>query len=87
VPPDAGSGSCSISATSYDRSCTQASDCVAVYSGPLCGNSCACENSAINVGAQAQYESDLSASTYARCPCPSPPALACTNGSCGLATP
>jgi hypothetical protein len=87
APPDAGSGSCSISATSYDRSCTQSSDCVAVYSGALCGSSCICANSAINVEAQAQYETDLSASTFARCPCPSGPAVACTGGTCGLAAP
>jgi hypothetical protein len=88
VPPDAGSGGqCSIEATSYNQSCTGASDCVAVYSGALCGSSCACANSAINVGAQAQYNTDLSASTYPRCPCPSPPQVACTSGTCGLAAP
>ena len=88
VPPDAGSGACSsISAASYDQSCTQASDCVAVYSGALCGDSCACANSAISTGAQSQYNSDLSASTYERCPCASPPPVACTSGTCAVATP
>ena len=32
-----GGTACSIQAASYDQSCTEASDCVAVFSGSFCG--------------------------------------------------
>lgn len=78
-------GSCTLSASNYDQSCTQDSDCVAVFSGSFCsGNECACENAAINVSAQAQYEADFQSDHAPECPCPSPPPVACNHGSCGL---
>jgi hypothetical protein len=77
--------SCSILASSYKQSCARDSDCVAVYSGSVCDGSCACENAAINVASQAQYESDLAAASPPECPCPAPPPVTCAQGVCELA--
>jgi hypothetical protein len=80
-------GNCSIEASSYDQSCTLDSDCVAVFSGSFCGDhECACENSAINVSAQTRYVADLQNDHAPECPCPSPPAVSCNGGTCGLRT-
>ncbi len=78
--------SCTINASSYNTSCTKDSDCVAVFSGSFCGHTCACENAAINVSAQAQYEADLSSEGPPECPCPASPAVACDRGACALRT-
>jgi hypothetical protein len=79
------SASCSINAADYDQACHEDSDCVAAFSGSFCGsNACACENAAINVSAQAQYSADLERDNAPRCPCPSPPPVACNQGTCGL---
>jgi len=84
------SSSCSISASSYDRSCQQDSDCFPVFSGSVCGSAtatlCACENAAISVKARVQYENDLDAVNPPRCPCPSSPPVGCKAGTCGLET-
>lgn len=80
-------GNCSIEASSYDQSCTLDSDCVAVFSGSFCGaHECACENSVINVTAEARYEADLQNDHAPECPCPSPPPVSCNAGTCGLRT-
>lgn len=76
-------GNCSIFASDYDQSCRQDTDCVAVFSGSFCGgHSCACENSAINVSDQQRYVSDLQSDDAPECPCPAPPAVACSQGTC-----
>jgi hypothetical protein len=81
------SGSCTISASNYDQSCAQDTDCIAAFSGSFCGgHACACENSAINASAQAQYEADLQNAHAPKCPCPAPPPVACNQGTCGLRT-
>jgi hypothetical protein len=65
----------------YDRSCTQASDCVAVYIGGCAG--CTCPNAAINRRSEAQYNEDFTmlGCTGDACPCvPLPPK--CVGGMC-----
>jgi hypothetical protein len=47
-----------IAATSYDRSCTQDADCVAVFSGDVCNSDCRCPNAAIRASALTRYEAD-----------------------------
>jgi len=78
---------CTIAASDYDQSCRSASDCVAVPSGDFCGPRCTnCPNAAININAEAQYESDLSkvVSHPYLCPCSSPPDPQCHNGICEI---
>ena len=77
------SSPCSIRAADYDQSCSQDSDCVAVFNGDYC-TECPCENTAINIDAQPQYNSDFLKGKYLACPCPAPPAVACNQGTCGL---
>lgn len=50
-------GSSSIDPEKYDRSCSNATDCVLIITDACCG----CDTAAINVNAQAQYEADLAA--------------------------
>ncbi len=79
----------------YSQSCTQATDCVAVYIGALCQVCGGCANNAINVADKAKYDAD--AKTIAQgCPPrfgPQPacaaaaclqPVVDCVNGTCTL---
>jgi hypothetical protein len=77
--------SCSLQAANYDQACQTDSDCVAVFLGSFCAaQSCACENAAINASSYQQYASDFEKDNAPRCPCPSPPPVACNQGTCGL---
>jgi hypothetical protein len=59
-PDDGHCGVGPILASSYDRSCTKDSDCVAVGVGDACGPcDLDCPNAAISVGAQAMYLADV----------------------------
>jgi hypothetical protein len=80
-----------LEASSYDTSCKQDSDCVAVYFGTA---SCPCpgpDNGAINNSDLTKYEDDL-ASAYSSCtptPCPpgdfsGGPGAVCSKGTCTL---
>jgi hypothetical protein len=51
------SGSTAINIQNYDRSCNNATVCVAVQTDACCG----CQTSAINKDALAQFQSDLAA--------------------------
>jgi|HubBroStandDraft_1064217.scaffolds.fasta_scaffold02216_7 hypothetical protein len=58
---DAYSDACMISAFSYDQSCTVDTDCQEVFSGDYCSAAyCPCGDSAINVGALAKFNADIS---------------------------
>jgi hypothetical protein len=78
----------SIEASDYDQTCSTASDCVGVAEGDSCkGLFCVdCANAAINVSAQAEYESALQSINGATgiCPCPANPTVACDAGVCVL---
>ena len=54
------SGRCMISASSYDQSCAVDTDCTSVTSTNYCSVNCLCGGSAINVGARAQFNEDVS---------------------------
>ena len=87
-------GPTTISASSYDQSCQQASDCAPVAEGEVCGPGCGlvCQNAAINQSALVAYQSDVKRIT-ASCAvapgacgigCPGPNVLTCIGGRCGL---
>jgi hypothetical protein len=84
-PPDGGTCGPSISASSYDQSCTTDADCIAVYEGPLCDD-CLCVNAAINQGANDAYEQAINAAEPdpPACFCPSSPPPRCYGGTCTL---
>jgi hypothetical protein len=85
----AGSGSCVISASDYDQSCTTPADCVAVFSGDICTGQCSCNNAFVNAGAASAYEAafeKLSMPHDTTCPCSFGPAPACVNGLCVVST-
>jgi hypothetical protein len=53
-------GACMISASSYDQSCMQDTDCVGVRSTNYCNaQACLCGGSAINMSALAQFNADV----------------------------
>jgi hypothetical protein len=62
--------SCTLDASRYDQSCTQDSDCVAVFLGDFCGaHACACENAAINLSSQASLRCSACPSAPLRAAC------------------
>ena len=77
--------------SSYDQSCTQASDCTAIPS--LLCRACACEDAAIATSSLPAFEADFRAAssqcepqpTGACAPC-ARPAIACVAGKCQLGT-
>jgi hypothetical protein len=89
IPPcavDAGT-SCykgSVSASSFDQSCTTAADCAAIFQGSLCGP-CICPSTYINKNSLPTYYDDIagfggSPTTGCNCPFIGPPV--CSNGVC-----
>jgi hypothetical protein len=75
-------GTCaSISTSSYDQSCTESSDCVAVPEGNICLDECACTYGAISESAVTKYQSNFPQLGQESCPCtPLPPT--CQSGVC-----
>jgi hypothetical protein len=78
-----------MDASRYDRTCTQASDCAAVYSGDVCA-ACTCPNDAINAGSLPAWEAEAA---RARKACGGTPLIscdcqqtmtACESGACKL---
>jgi hypothetical protein len=76
-----------LSADSYDRSCTKDSDCEVVYVGDVCV-CCGDQAAAINVADDARYRADVNSADKG-CPdihcsgaCVASPPTACIAGSC-----
>jgi hypothetical protein len=89
VAVDAYSGPCMISASSYDQSCTIDTDCTTVTSRDYCSAGCLCGGSAINVGALAQFNGDISKTPLGSgalggtaCPCVQSFGPCCRSGRC-----
>jgi hypothetical protein len=77
-----------IQASSYDRTCTVDTDCAPISEGSTC-NACnfSCTNTAINVKALPQYNSDTASlfpAAYNLCPssCGGPESTCCLGGMC-----
>jgi hypothetical protein len=83
-----GSSTCvDIELSSYDRSCTTASDCIEITSGEICPGSCECGGSTINKDGQAKYEAAISGIKTAACPCAAGPLPECVHGKCTMPLP
>jgi len=67
------SGSTVMDSSRYDRTCTQASDCAAVYSGDVCA-ACTCPNDAIRSDGLTAWEAEAA---RARKACGRTPPVAC----------
>jgi hypothetical protein len=59
--PGPSTTACVVLASNYDQSCSADTDCAPVYSGYVCVPNCFCPQSAINVGALVQFNSDVAA--------------------------
>jgi hypothetical protein len=68
-----------ISASLYDQSCTQASDCTAVSEGDACALCGGCPNAAVNSKAAAQFDADKRAIACVRL---GQPPVACAAAAC-----
>jgi hypothetical protein len=86
---EAASNPCVISASSYDVSCSDDSDCAAVWFGNVCSLSCVgcATNGAVNVSTANAYLQDVSRAVDGRvgtCPCLPPlgPVVCCDHGAC-----
>jgi hypothetical protein len=84
--------SCTIHGSKYDRSCKVDADCVTAGEGNACSVPCdfECGNTAINVGAYAQYKADFAKTPLGACPnllcgCPCVGAPQCRGGLCEFA--
>ncbi len=85
-----GGGGGVLSASNYNQSCAQNSDCVPIFAGtPSC---CDCPNAAINKSDEAKYQADFQAASsqhgvcnVACIACPAQAAV-CVGGMCTLAT-
>jgi hypothetical protein len=83
------SGPCTISASSYDQSCTVDTDCTEVTSTDYCStDNCLCGGSAINVAALAQFNADTSKTPLSMragaCSCPAGFGPCCRSGMCTM---
>jgi hypothetical protein len=80
----------SVDARDYGQGCAVDADCVAVFSGQLCGACGACANAAISASSYARYTADVAAIACAPrpvglpCPMCQEPAAACNAGVCVL---
>jgi len=88
-------GTCvNVDLSSYDKSCRQDTDCVAVVSGPICSNSyCSCPGGdvAINVSGQPRFEATVSPVLSSipvggRCSCGNARIPQCIAGVCTVCT-
>lgn len=84
-----GGGSTSVDPLKYDRSCSNANDCVLVATDACCG----CLTAAINVGSKSQYDADFAAAKNdcGTTPCPGAQCEAyapgCSAGVCVVTQP
>ena len=81
---DASSTCVQIDLSTYDLSCTQASDCFAIQTGTVCNGQCACGGTPVNIDGQAMYDNATSGITFAACPCATYQ-TACINSTCTFA--
>jgi hypothetical protein len=86
---DSAGGACMISASSYDQSCMEDTDCVEVTSTNYCNaQACLCGGSAINMSALAQFNADVGGTPLGShpggggCPCASSFGPCCRQGNC-----
>jgi hypothetical protein len=87
-------GTCTLEASTYDRTCQTDSDCIAVFLGNLCTDDCMgdCPNAAIRGSEGARYDTDLAAAqarithASAHCSCALGPAF-CKAGACDIHSP
>ena len=76
-----------VDPSTYDRSCGNDADCMAVISGTLCAGACACPaNAAINVDGQSRYQQTIAVLPPISFECngcpPEAPRVLCVQGVC-----
>jgi hypothetical protein len=71
-----------VNLADYDQSCNTASDCTLIRTGEVCGATCDCGASPINVSGEAKYEAAISGIKFEDCPCISAGPLGCSGGKC-----
>jgi len=59
VGSDAGTGCVNVDLSTYDRSCSSDSDCIAITSGVICPGNWLCSNATVNADGQRRYEQTI----------------------------
>jgi hypothetical protein len=75
-----------VKVTSFDTSCTAASDCTLVRTGNICDGECSCGDTPINQSGLTQWQTDTSGLSLEGCPCKFPGTTQCIAGQCTLCT-
>ena len=85
--PNTDAATCvTVDVSTYDRSCTRASDCITISAGTLCDGDCRCGGSTVNADGMAAYDSATSSLSLGDCFCPSTPAPQCIDNQCTICT-
>jgi len=75
-----------VDLSTYDQSCKQASDCIAVASGEVCADQCNCPQSVVNASEQGRYDQAISSIQSGTCFCSNEPLPQCIDNQCTLDT-
>jgi hypothetical protein len=78
----AGTRCVDVDLSTYDRSCSTASDCVEVTSGMVCPGACRCGNAAINATGSNRYWQVVAPLQLGLCNCPDDQGTHCIQGKC-----
>ncbi len=89
---EAGADACVISASDFDQSCTEDSDCVEVTSADYCSPRCLCGGDTISQKALAQFNAAVDKTPLGsgaigpmpECPCAPLPGPCCRHGTCTM---
>jgi len=76
-----------VDLSTYDQSCSQASDCIVILTGDVCDGTCGCGGSPVNISGQARYDQAISGVSFAPCGCPAEFPPECVAGQCVICAP
>jgi hypothetical protein len=78
-----------VDISTYDTSCTRASDCILIATGEICSNGCACPGSPVSASEQVRYDEAVAGIRPAMptapptfCSCFDEVAPSCVEGKC-----
>jgi hypothetical protein len=75
-----------IDLSTYDRSCTQASDCILIDTGEICTGQCACGGEPVSASEQSRYDETINSIVLGACSCSLEPVPSCFENKCQLVT-
>jgi hypothetical protein len=76
-----------IDVSTYDQSCSQASDCILILAGEVCDGQCACSGFPVNSSEGSRYDEAISGIEFGLCGCPDEFAPQCIGNTCVVLLP